>query len=456
MIQSKYPKEKIGRIEVKQRMIQETNEEVTKDQDKVQQNLKPLENQPRDQPLADLAVTSADTLHPLDRFYTLLFVSIHTVLGLLYNWLLIVFLPGFFTFQHPETRNIANVSDVAVDGCEGHKEQKECHLHGKEGKPRIHGKPMLKEWLQEKKEGRMHEGGENSGIMVPPQKRITVRLPLSENRWSRWSLNGARELSGDSPVVVDLRVRGLLNKLHLANFDSISDQLITWANKSEKEKDGRTMIQVIRQVFEKAVDEEMWSETYGRLCRKMMEHISPQVQDEEIRNTNGDPASGGQLFRKYLLNRCQEDFECGWGVKDAVSAIAIAKVDEQEGALQAKSKHADDADCEPVLYSDEYYAIQKARRRRLGLIRFLGELFKLQILTERIMHECVKKLLGNVENPEVEEFESLCKLLTTIGQILDTNKARALMDVYFSRMKELTRNESVNPRLQLLLLVRMF
>ena len=56
----------------------------------------------------------------------------------------------------------------------------------------------------------------------------------------------------------------------------------------------------------------------------------------------------------------------------------------------------------------------------LSLIR---KLFKLQMSTEHIIHECVEKLPGNVDNPE--ENESLCKLLTIIGQILDTNEACA-------------------------------
>jgi len=76
----------------------------------------------------------------------------------------------------------------------------------------------------------------------------------------------------------------------------------------------------------------------------------------------------------------------------------------------ANDKNTDGEDGEPVLYSDEYYAAQKAKRQGLGLIKFIGELFKLQILTERIMHECIKKLLGNVENPEEEEIESYSRL----------------------------------------------
>ncbi|KAI0042560.1 hypothetical protein FA95DRAFT_1575660 [Auriscalpium vulgare] len=73
------------------------------------------------------------------------------------------------------------------------------------------------------------------------------------------------------------------------------------------------------------------------------------------------------------------------------------------------------------------------------------------MLTERIMHECIKKLLGNVENPEEEEIESLCKLLITVGVLLDTPKAHAHMDVYFSRMKELTKSKNVNSRMQYML-----
>ncbi|OBZ69113.1 hypothetical protein A0H81_10700 [Grifola frondosa] len=137
-------------------------------------------------------------------------------------------------------------------------------------------------------------------------------------------------------------------------------------------------------MFEKATDEATWSEMYARLCR-MMEQISANVQDSGIKNSEGKPIAG-----------------------------------------------------------EEYYAAQKAKRQGLGLIKFIGELFSLQMLTERIMHECIKKLLGNVENPEEEEIESLCKLLTTVGQILDTPKARAHMAVYFSRMKELCKSPNVN------------
>ena len=53
--------------------------------------------------------------------------------------------------------------------------------------------------------------------------------------------------------------------------------------------------------------------------------------------------------------------------------------------------------------------------------RFIGELFKLKMLTENIMHDCVFKLL---RTKDPENLECLCRLLTTIGKELDTDKAK--------------------------------
>jgi translation initiation factor 4G len=289
--------------------------------------------------------------------------------------------------------------------------------------------------------------GQPLGPVKPLEKTADAWMPQAQQR------KGKEE--DDSPAIVDRKVKALLNKLTMEKFDSISDQIIAWANKSESQRDGRTLIQVIRLVFEKATDEAAWSEMYARLCRKMMEQISPDVQDESIKNPEGKPIAGGQLFRKYLLNRCQEDFERGWASKEAAAAAAKAKEGDDAAVTAANADKAED-DEEIKVFSEEYYASQKAKRQGLGLVKFIGELFKLQMLTERIMHECVKKLLGNVDNPEEEDIESLCKLLTTVGKLLDTQRAGPHMDIYFARMRELSRNPKVNSRMQYMLLVRSF
>ncbi|KAF8648538.1 hypothetical protein AX16_006242 [Volvariella volvacea WC 439] len=285
---------------------------------------------------------------------------------------------------------------------------------------------------------------------TPSQQTVPLEpvapLQFTANRWDRKHFQGG---DTDSPEMVERKVKSLLNKLTMEKFESISDQIIEWANKSEKENDGRTLIQVIKLVFEKATDEATWSEMYARLCRKMMEQISNKVQDDGIKNADGKPITGGNLFRKYLLNRCQEDFERGWVAKEATAAAAASKAAQDQAAKAANDKK--EGGEEIALYSDEYYAAQRAKRQGLGLIKFIGELFKLSMLTERIMHECIKKLLGNVDDPEEEEIESLCKLLTTVGHLLDTPKAKQHMDVYFSRMKDLNKNPNISNRMQFML-----
>jgi translation initiation factor 4G len=288
--------------------------------------------------------------------------------------------------------------------------------------------------------GQGHGSGLNNNMNQMHDRDPVVPLQASENRWDRKAIQADQ----DSPELVERKVKGLLNKLTMEKFASISDQIIAWVNKSEKGKAGRTLIPVVRLVFEEAImDEATRSEMYARLCKKMMGQISTNVQDDGIKNSKGKPVTGGQLFRKYLLTRCQEDFERGWVAKEATAAAAATKALEgEEGGI--------------MLYSDEHYATQKARRQSLGLIKFTGELFKLQMLTERIMHDCVKKLLGKVDtsNPEEEEIERLCTLLSTVGSVLDIQKARAHLDVYFSQIKELMKSPNVTPRMQFMLQVR--
>ncbi|KAJ3722501.1 armadillo-type protein [Lentinula raphanica] len=246
------------------------------------------------------------------------------------------------------------------------------------------------------------------------------------------------DVDQDSPYLVDRKVKALLNKLTTENFDSISDQIIAWANKSEQHSDGRTLIKVIHLILEKAMDEATWSEVYAHLCRKMMMKISPKVQDEGMKDLDGNPVSGGQLFRKHLLRRCQDYFERSWVTKDA-QAIT-------NGTLQTTKE-----DLNLSLYSDEYYAAQKVKRHGLGLIKFIGELFKLHMLNERIMHECVKNLLSNAENAEEDAINTLCTLLTTVGRTLDTAKTSPHMNLYFGCLKELAENPIFSSRTRFML-----
>ncbi|KAH7321671.1 hypothetical protein BKA65DRAFT_556020 [Rhexocercosporidium sp. MPI-PUGE-AT-0058] len=240
------------------------------------------------------------------------------------------------------------------------------------------------------------------------------------------------------PDMVQRKVKAALNKMTPEKFDKIADQILAIAAQSKDEADGRTLRQVIQLTFEKATDEAHWASMYAKFCKRMLETMSPEIKDESITDKNGNIVSGGNLFRKYLLNRCQEEFERGW------------KMDLPE---KPEGEREDAKTEEAAMLSDEYYVAATAKRRGLGLVQFIGELYKLSMLTERIMHECVKKLVDYTGIPDEAEIESLTKLLKTIGFNLDsTEKGKPMMDVYFQRIQSMIDTPELPSRLRFMLM----
>ncbi|KAJ5738963.1 hypothetical protein N7493_002118 [Penicillium malachiteum] len=236
-----------------------------------------------------------------------------------------------------------------------------------------------------------------------------------------------------APDVVQRKVKAALNKMTPEKFDRISEQILDIASQSKDESDGRTLRQVIQLTFEKATDEAHWAPMYAKFCKAMLESMSAEIKDENIRDKNGNVVAGGNLFRKYLLNRCQEEFERGWKVN---------LPEKPDGTTE-----------EAQLMSDEYYVAAAAKRRGLGLVKFIGELYKLGMLTERIMHECVKKLVDYEGMPDEAEVESLTSLLRTIGASLDASeRGPAMMDAYFARISMMIETPNLPSRLRFMLM----
>ncbi|KAI6354694.1 hypothetical protein MCOR25_008487 [Pyricularia grisea] len=269
-------------------------------------------------------------------------------------------------------------------------------------------------------------------------------IATSASGWKPMSLTkGASQSAGTGthmePEIVQRKVKAALNKMTPEKFDKIADQILEIAAQSKDEQDGRTLRQVIQLTFEKATDEAHWASMYAKFCKRMLETMSADIRDISIKDKHGNVVSGGALFRKYLLNRCQEEFERGW------------KMDLPEPKEGDEKKTG-----EAAMLSDEYYIAAAAKRRGLGLVQFIGELYKLGMLTERIMHQCVQKLVDYSGIPDEAEVESLCKLLRTIGANLDQNadktQGRAMMDAYFDRINTMINLPDLPSRLQFMLM----
>ncbi len=102
-----------------------------------------------------------------------------------------------------------------------------------------------------------------------------------------------------------------------------------------------------------------------------------------------------------------------------------------------------------------FSTIVQARQRALGNIQFIGHLYRKKMLTEKIMHECIKKLLADVAAPKQEDLECLAKLMSTVGRQLDANpNAKMYMDAYFDRVAMLGKNMSLESRIRFMLQAR--
>ncbi|MBN3278709.1 IF4G3 factor, partial [Polyodon spathula] len=264
-----------------------------------------------------------------------------------------------------------------------------------------------------------------------PRKIITnvsvneVQLRKAENAWKP-TLKRDEEPGENKTQDLFRKVRSILNKLTPQMFNQLMKQVTDLTIDTEERLKG-----VIDLVFEKAVDEPSFSVAYGNMCRCLA----------TLKVTMTDKPNSTVNFRKLLLNRCQKEFE-----RD--------KVDDD--VFERKQKELEAAASVALLQSSERERLQeelkeakdKARRRSIGNIKFIGELFKLKMLTEAIMHDCVVKLL---KNHDEESLECLCRLLTTIGKDLDFEKAKPRMDQYFNQMEKIVKERKTSSRIRFML-----
>ncbi|XP_053162666.1 eukaryotic translation initiation factor 4 gamma 1 isoform X14 [Hemicordylus capensis] len=250
-----------------------------------------------------------------------------------------------------------------------------------------------------------------------------VKLNKAEKAWKPSSKRASEAEDPENVKTQDLfrRVRSILNKLTPQMFQQLMKQVTELAIDTEERLKG-----VIDLIFEKAISEPNFSVAYANMCRCLMGLKVPSTDKPTVMAN----------FRKVLLNRCQKEFE---------------KDKDDDEIFEKKQKEMDDTagpEERARLKEELDDARDKARRRSLGNIKFIGELFKLKMLTEAIMHDCVVKLLKNHDD---ESLECLCRLLTTIGKDLDFEKAKPRMDQYFNQMEKIIKEKKTSSRIRFML-----
>ncbi|KAK2712697.1 hypothetical protein QYM36_011398 [Artemia franciscana] len=170
---------------------------------------------------------------------------------------------------------------------------------------------------------------------------------------------------------------------------------------------------LVRVLYAKAVEEQIYTPKYAEVCKLMFEIEIPSVS-----------GTGIVRFQKVLLDRCQQAFE--------------------------KQKK----------FEEEIISRN---------ISFFGELFKLKIVTVEIVNFCLSELL---KSPTEEQIEYLCKFISIIGKTYeeeyDASYQRAVadagnsekqihiqltkLDVYLDEIKKLSWREDFSSRIRLMLM----
>ena len=125
---------------------------------------------------------------------------------------------------------------------------------------------------------------------------------------------------------------------------------------------GGVMRDFTEALYEKAISEPSTS----ILCAHLARHVYTQSKNSNMQG--GLSGSDTQSFLRLLLNKCESEFE---------------------ESLQTWFTPWDE-----LMDEEEREAVENRRRKRsLGRIIFIGELYKVHLLTTKIIHSCVQRLL---------------------------------------------------------------
>lgn len=251
------------------------------------------------------------------------------------------------------------------------------------------------------------------------ESRATGRenpVPPASRRWVPPSLRPQHGLTEEARIdSIFRKVRGILNKLTPEKFQKLSDELLKLDLNSSKILNG-----VILLIFDKALDEPKYSSMYAQLCKRIEKELETDIDKNK-----------SSTFLQILLNVCRDKFE--------------NRVQYSEKIINSESTLTDDLEEKKNV----------AKQKILGNVKFIGELYKLDMLAEPHLHKMLRSLFTNKSSSSTEknceDMECLAQLIRTCGKNLDTELGKQLMDQYFDRMEQYSLSSKFPPRIRFML-----
>ncbi|KAI1283253.1 Eukaryotic translation initiation factor 4 gamma 3 [Halotydeus destructor] len=246
-------------------------------------------------------------------------------------------------------------------------------------------------------------------------------LPTIDTLWKfgNWSTENPEDIK---TVKLLQRLLGILNRITYDNFEVLLDQ----AKHLEIDSDERLKY-TVELVFEKAIDEPVFSEHYARLCDKL-KHVSVTLQSES--------------FERLLLKRCESELE-----RSVYSNIDV----ETRRSLIASCNDRQRRRQMIVQLDDD---MRQCRRRFKGLISFVGELYKARLVEIQLIMSCVHRMMSDKSEENIEMF---CTLARKIGlriqnELSNLGVVEQEWTPYFIRLNEFVQDGNLSDRIRFLVM----
>lgn len=198
-------------------------------------------------------------------------------------------------------------------------------------------------------------------------QHITFKTPHTRrsgrnNNWKKGESNSVfkakKNQSQDEKLSSE--IRGILNKINTKNFDELSEEMI----RLEFSKKAH-LVDLVNQIFMKAVTESNFGDVYAQLCSKLIEFYL-EVDTKKV------------YFRAILILRCQEMFE----------------------------------QCLHVERDFKEHSIFNNKEQIFGCMAFLGELYNHDLLVNKIIFSCFVNL-NNCDLKTSYSVENCCYLFNS-------------------------------------------
>lgn len=135
---------------------------------------------------------------------------------------------------------------------------------------------------------------------------------------------------------------------------------------------------------------------YAAACKRLSDE-GPDFEARELKT--GAKGKGPTTFLKLLLRKCQGEFETRKKAEALAAGAASGKFsDLVPGSEEFRGLMAAQAE------------LLAARKRMLANVKFIGELAKIDMLSEKVVHTCIQLLCERVENPSEDDIECLCQV----------------------------------------------